>query len=247
MEESIIDEERRRFADRLEEAYMETPDAPGRVYGRNVWLSEEMAKRGRHVTTETVRRWFAGIAMPRHRTLDALADVLDVDPRYLTGLVDEKSHRKGKPLHRRPSEGEEVPASAARILAPTFHFTAAKFLETWAHLSGVPARAEGRQIVFEQDSWSRRVQVVAIEGREATLEFPSMGGTLTESLPHAVVVLGPGGAMPRVFVMPAHLVELSGGPGASREVEAAPDGLVIEQTGVVLKPLKALPDIYDML
>ena len=149
------------------------------------------------------------------------------------------------------SDGPDAPVApvpAAGIVMPrAASLQAARFIESWAVLTGMPARAEGSQLVVEGQGWHSRIQVMAIQGRHAKIEFPRMGGTLTESLPHAIVALKPDGSMPRVFVVPAHLVEQMGGPGGGADVEAAPDGLVINGTETVLKALKALPDIFDML
>ena len=236
------------FAARLEEALAALSGAPGRVYGRNVWLSEQMAERGRKITTETARRWFAGLSVPHHRTLDALADVLGVDPRFLTGETEDRTPRQRKAVYERmTADPAPEAAPAARPLPPTAPFTAAKFLECWATLAGTPGRADGRQLVLEAGSGSASIMVLVIAGQWSEIQFPDMFGSLRKSLPHAVVALGEGGALPRVFILPAPLVERLGGPGGSAIVENAPDGLVVEGAGMVLKPLEAISGIYDML
>lgn len=240
MDDSNSSEECRIFSERLEKAFAAHPEAPGRVYGRNVWLAEKMAERDRAVTTETVRRWFAGIAMPRYRTLDVLADLLDVDPRYLKGRSDDMAPGGKAPLVKQVEITSPLYVSSETSPA----FLAANFIEAWGRCAGLSVHAEGRQLVFQDAGWRRRVQVVALGAPQATILFPDMGGTLTEALPHAVLFLG---ARPSLFVLPSHLVESLGGPGGSVDVEVTPNGLVLAGTKLVLQPLEKITRIFDLL
>lgn len=71
------------FADRLNQALDNHPEAPNANFGRLRWVVEEMAERGQVVTMESVRRWLDS-SIPRKENMEALCDVLDVDQQWLT-------------------------------------------------------------------------------------------------------------------------------------------------------------------
>lgn len=71
------------FAERLEKALEMNPNAPPKFHGERVWLTEQMMKRGKPVSQETVRKWVNGLAMPAHDKVPLLADALGVDADWL--------------------------------------------------------------------------------------------------------------------------------------------------------------------
>ncbi len=74
------------------------PDIPQANYGRLGWFTTQLStKFNKAVTIETVRKWFSGEALPRHKTLSYLAHILNVDEAWLTiGKLPELSEKQMK-------------------------------------------------------------------------------------------------------------------------------------------------------
>lgn len=73
------------FALRMAQACDGNLDVPPPNYGRLGWFVTQIEiMSGQVVTQETVRKWFAGEARPRHKTLSTLAQVLKVDEAWLS-------------------------------------------------------------------------------------------------------------------------------------------------------------------
>lgn len=86
------------FAKRLLQATDAKTDIPPLNRGRLTWVRDTLQKRHKIVTsTETVRKWYAGVTLPRKKTLACLADILDADPAWLAmGRFREFDRRKAK-------------------------------------------------------------------------------------------------------------------------------------------------------
>lgn len=73
------------FAQRMQQACDGNPKIPLPNYGRLKWFVDQLADRfNESVTMETIRKWFAGEARPRHKTICMLAAVLEVDDAWLS-------------------------------------------------------------------------------------------------------------------------------------------------------------------
>ena len=104
------------FSERLLSACDRNPVIPAHNHGRLGWISEKIQEEsGISVTKETVRKWLAGIAQPRQRTLVCLAKVVDAVPAWLSGLSDHvpMTEMSGAlhPLSRTASEPVSIPKS----------------------------------------------------------------------------------------------------------------------------------------
>lgn len=72
------------FAQRMEQACDGNPHVPPLHHGRLVWVVNQLQTRfGTKVSTETVRKWFAGESFPRVEKLHQLAEVFGVDEGWL--------------------------------------------------------------------------------------------------------------------------------------------------------------------
>ncbi len=83
------------FAKRLNAASDNNPNVPPMYHGRYPYVVDEMRKRGLSTTTETIRRWYHGEAIPSKEKMPALAQLLGVDEAWLSvGAGDEKPSRR---------------------------------------------------------------------------------------------------------------------------------------------------------
>ncbi|MCS4089340.1 hypothetical protein [Rhizobium sp. BK176] len=74
----------RDFIRRIHAAIDMNPDAPS-GHGRQKWLRDRiMARAGKDLSPEAVRKWFAGEARPRRATMAILASALNADLAWLT-------------------------------------------------------------------------------------------------------------------------------------------------------------------
>ncbi len=71
------------FARRLQTAIDGNPQVPAPNFGRLGWLAEKMSEHNIPTSQETVRKWLAGEALPRPRSIHALAIILGVDEAWL--------------------------------------------------------------------------------------------------------------------------------------------------------------------
>lgn len=71
------------FARRILQAADANYQVPPPNEGRLRWFTEQLEKKGHDVSMETVRKWFAGLTVPRPRLLVPLAEILKVDAGWL--------------------------------------------------------------------------------------------------------------------------------------------------------------------
>ena len=72
------------FAARINKAVDLHPTAPPLQYGRLPWMARELDTRfGIKASVEGVRKWFAGLTYPRQTTIQALAEMFEVDESWL--------------------------------------------------------------------------------------------------------------------------------------------------------------------
>lgn len=76
------------FAKRLEQAADAHPHCPALHQGRQVWLADEMKRRGQAVSKQAVMKWFEGDCIPRAEKRNVLAEVLGVDVAWLMWGTD---------------------------------------------------------------------------------------------------------------------------------------------------------------
>lgn len=87
------------FAQRLETACQDCDRCPTEQYrGKQKWLRDTLElERGEKVSPEAVRKWFAGEAKPRPRTMTKLAEILDKDEAWLAiGQIPDMSRTDRK-------------------------------------------------------------------------------------------------------------------------------------------------------
>lgn len=87
------------FAQRLETACQDCDRCPTEQYrGKQKWVRETLElERGEKVSPEAVRKWFAGEAKPRPRTMTKLAEILDKDEAWLAiGQMPDMTRRERK-------------------------------------------------------------------------------------------------------------------------------------------------------
>lgn len=80
------------FAKRLEIACENNPNCPTDEYrGKQKWIYDNLESRyGVRVSPEAVRKWFAGETQPRRDVLNLIAQILEVDPAWLSlGITPE--------------------------------------------------------------------------------------------------------------------------------------------------------------
>lgn len=90
--------EHKAFAQRMAQACDGNPSVPPPNYGRLQWFVDQMAEKfGVDSTPESVRKWFAGEALPRPKTMHMLAEILQVDEAWLSlGRTPELDTRQQK-------------------------------------------------------------------------------------------------------------------------------------------------------
>lgn len=71
------------FARRMVQAADSNYQVPAPNEGRLRWFSEQFDQRGHKVSMETIRKWFAGMTVPRQKLLIPLAEILKVDAGWL--------------------------------------------------------------------------------------------------------------------------------------------------------------------
>lgn len=77
--------EHKAFAQRMHQACDGNSSVPLPNYGRLQWFVDQFeAKFGIETTPESVRKWFAGEALPRPKTMTRLAQILEVDEAWLS-------------------------------------------------------------------------------------------------------------------------------------------------------------------
>lgn len=76
-----------------------------------VWLAQEVSKQLRMkvpLTSESARRWLAGLSVPDPETIEAIATVMQCDPGWLTYGDASQAPPPGKP-DAPPDEAREIP------------------------------------------------------------------------------------------------------------------------------------------
>lgn len=85
------------FAKRLERACDGNGSIPPPNFGRLGWFVDKLAEHQIDASQEGVRKWFAGLAMPRPRTVTVLSEILQVDEAWLlTGRTPDLGVREQK-------------------------------------------------------------------------------------------------------------------------------------------------------
>lgn len=85
------------FAKRLLNACDANPSVPPLNFGRLGWIRDRFKDREMTVSLEGVRKWFAGLTVPRPAIATTLAEILGVDAAWLlTGKSPEVGHREQK-------------------------------------------------------------------------------------------------------------------------------------------------------
>lgn len=104
------------FAERFQLACDGDVNVPPNNFGRLTWISNQLKERyGVNATPESVRRWSTGLAQPRREKLNALAQLMGVDPSWLAF----GSGTPGSPTERKLREAEQD--GAVNVLAGTIH------------------------------------------------------------------------------------------------------------------------------
>lgn len=90
--------EHKAFAQRMAQACDGNTSVPPPNYGRLQWFVDQMQERfGVTTTPETIRKWFAGEALPRPKSIHMLAEILVVDEAWLSlGRAPELDGRQQK-------------------------------------------------------------------------------------------------------------------------------------------------------
>ncbi len=87
------------FAKRLETAVYAHPQAPD-GHGKQKWLRDRIEGRfGAKVSSEAVRKWFAGEVRPRPKTMSYIAQILGVDEGWLSLALQPDSTPEQKRQH----------------------------------------------------------------------------------------------------------------------------------------------------
>lgn len=176
--------------ERVTRAIDETPGVPEKVHGRLTWLSRLMAQRGQPVSTETVRKWANGEAVPRGKNLEVLSDILGVDPGWLTlGTTPVASKREMRDFAVRASGA--VHYVIGRMLLDRVTAALPDPDDEISRSAAVDIHAiiDGRAIRFS-------VAAARADGNDMVVSFPS-GASKNELL--AVI---PGGPAPDVLHIP---------------------------------------------
>lgn len=86
------------FAQRMAQAVDGNAQVPPPNFGRLQWFVDQMMERfGTETTPETIRKWFAGEAKPRPKSLHQLAEILHVNEAWLSlGQAPELDSRQQK-------------------------------------------------------------------------------------------------------------------------------------------------------
>jgi hypothetical protein len=90
--------EHKAFAQRMAQACDGNTHVPPPNFGRLQWFVDQMQEKfGADSTPETIRKWFAGEALPRPRSMHMLAEILGVDEAWLSlGHAPELDQRQQK-------------------------------------------------------------------------------------------------------------------------------------------------------
>lgn len=90
--------EHKAFAQRMAQACDGNNAVPPPNYGRLQWFVDQMQEKFQVETTpETIRKWFAGEALPRPKSMHMLAEILTVDEAWLSlGRAPELDGRQQK-------------------------------------------------------------------------------------------------------------------------------------------------------
>lgn len=89
--------EHKDFAQRMLQACDGNPSVPQPNFGRLQWFVDQLEEHDIPSTPESVRKWFAGEALPRPKTIAALAQIMSVDEAWLSlGRAPELDTRQQK-------------------------------------------------------------------------------------------------------------------------------------------------------
>lgn len=94
------------FAKRLQQAVDGNPHVSQRNFGRLRWFSDQLRDRFQiKASVEGVRKWFDGLTLPRSATMDALAQILEVDRAWLALGVTPNLDQREQKLRNAEADG----------------------------------------------------------------------------------------------------------------------------------------------
>lgn len=117
------------FARRLELACQGNPNCPTDEYrGKQKWLKEQLQNRHQIKTSsEAVSRWFSGVMKPRQKTIDAIAQILEVDAVWLSlGVKPDMTKNEKKVRDAQVSGMVNLVAGMIQMAGGTIAFPAAQ-------------------------------------------------------------------------------------------------------------------------
>lgn len=241
MPAQIKDQIKQTFALRLRDAYGRSPHTP-KGHGTYVWVKERMAERGVEVTAETVRRWFAGMVMPRSDAMQALAGIVGVNPGFLAhGTVGEDTKIAGAEL------ADIVYAEAES----NRNAVASSYIMGRLGMMGLTAHHLGSSIIEVIFGNMRRSVINVVFGEIGAdncvhLELPEPERFSNGYMPLFIVV-SQGGREPDVYFFSAHEASLLG--SGKKSYRAGPETMVINLNGkeVLTRSNKGLGHIVKIL
>ncbi|QQA44033.1 hypothetical protein [Pelagovum pacificum] len=123
------------FGYRLRLAVESHPDSPEMVQGRQKWLKNRLLEEARvDVSSNTINKWYRGLARPRYGKLHAIAELLQVDESWLA-------------LGRRPLDNQtDLPADAGSASGPVLLL--AGMIELLGGKVTFPKPGEGRPHIY---------------------------------------------------------------------------------------------------
>jgi len=183
-------EELREFAQRLDAACDNHPDAPPPKRGRQRWLATLI-----NVSPEASRKWFSGLARPRPPVMRRIAEALKVDEAWLAlGITPTKEPQEREAAERKAAGAIYYVAGLIEMEGGTVAFPEAEDL------------SEGVDLFVTMRGRQRRLHVAATERTEPG-RYRTTLPTDTSRLLVLAVVMGTSGHCPRVLFLPPDMLE----------------------------------------
>jgi len=156
------------FARRFESACDENPDVPPPHHGRLIWFVTQFENRFQVTTTsETVRRWLAGISRPKPQKLAMLAQILKVDEAWLSVGTEGEIRTKREVTYGSSMRGEvNLVAALIEMDGGTVAFGQGTETDTSSRSPHFFAIVKGAQ-------YSVHVEKISGEGDEAEFVIPA--------------------------------------------------------------------------
>lgn len=223
MPAKLKDQIKMTFALRLRDAYGRSPQTP-KGHGTYVWVRDRLAELGVDVTAETVRRWFAGMVMPRSDAMQALASVVGVHAGFLAhGTVGEDTKIAGADV----SEIVYAEAESNR------NAIAASYIMGRLGMMGLKAHHLGSSKIEVIFGTMRRSVINVVYGEigpdnHVALDIPEPD-RFTGTYQPLFIVIAQGGREPDVYFFSAHEASLLG--EGKKSFKAGPEAMVINLQG----------------